>query len=78
MTNIPVQLNTESRLMSASRSTCIANMGLMGNPYVTRGSYLIQPDQHGIAYLPMFNCANPAYINSLAAKHEETQTKAVL
>ena len=62
---------------------------------------MIQPDKHGIAYVPMFNCApydieiqrndfvavienvkgcsyeevNPAYINSLSEKHQETRTK---
>ena len=36
---------------------CIANIGLIDNPYVTGGPYLIEPDKHGVAYVPMFNCA---------------------
>ena len=50
-------MNTECGLVPSSGTTCIANIGLIDNPYVTGGPYLIQPDKHGIAYLPMFNCA---------------------
>ena len=55
-TTIPVQMNTECGLVPSSGTACIANIGLIDNPYVTRGPYLIQPDKHGIAYMPMFNC----------------------
>ena len=55
VTAIPVQANTESGLLPASGSACIANIRLIDNPYVTRRLFLIQPDKHGIAYVPMFN-----------------------
>ena len=100
-TTVPVQMNTECGLVPSSGMACIANIGLIDNPYVTGGPYLIEPDKHGIAYVPMFNCApydielqrnefvavienvkgcsyeevNPAYINSLSEKHQETRTK---
>ena len=96
-----IQMNTECKLMPSSGTACIANIGLINNPYVTGGPYLIQPDKHGVAYLPMFNCepydielqqnkfnavienvkgctyeeVNPAYINSLSQKHEETKQR---
>ena len=56
-TTIPVQMSTECGLVPSSRTACIANIGLIDNPYVTGGPYLIQPDKHGIGYVPMFNCA---------------------
>ena len=56
-TTVPVQMNTECGLVPSSGTACIANIGLIDNPYITRGLYLIQPDKHGIAYVPMFNCA---------------------
>jgi len=100
-TTVPVQMNTECGLVPSSGTACIANIGLIDNPYVTGGPYLIEPDKHGITYVPMFNCApydielqrnefvavienvkgcsyeevNPAYINILSEKHQETRTK---
>ena len=56
-TTVPVQMNTKCGLVPSSRTACIANIGLIDNPLVTRGPYLIQLDKHGIAYVPMFNCA---------------------
>ena len=50
-------MNTECGLVTSSGTACIANIGLIDNPYFTGGLYLIQPDKHGVAYLPMFNCA---------------------
>ena len=48
---------SECGLVPSSGTACIANIGLIDNLYVTGGPYLIQPDKHGVAYLPMFNCA---------------------
>ena len=42
--------------MPTSGSACIANIGLIDNPYITGGPCLIQPDKHGITYFLMFNC----------------------
>ena len=56
-TTVPVQMNTECGLVPSSGMACIANIGLIDNPYVTGGPYLIQPDKHGVAYVLMFNCA---------------------
>ena len=47
-------MNTECGLVPSSGTACIANIGLIDNPYVT---YLIEPDKNGVAYVPMFNCA---------------------
>ena len=55
-TNVLVQMNTECGLVSSSGTACIANIGFIDNPYVTGGLYLIQPDKHGVGYVPMFNC----------------------
>ena len=49
-------MNTKCGLVPSSGTACIANIGLMDNPYVTRGQYLVQPDKHGGVYVPMFNC----------------------
>ena len=56
-TTVPIQMNTECGLVPSSGMACIANIGLIDNPYVTGGPYLIEPDKHGVAYVPMFNCA---------------------
>ena len=56
-TTVPVQLNMECGMVPSSGFACIANIRLIDNPYLTGGPYLIQPDKHGIAYVPMFNCA---------------------
>ena len=100
-TTVPVQMNTECGLVPSTGTACMANISLIDNPYVMGGPYLIQPDKHGIAYVPMFNCTpydielpqnkfvavinnvkgctyeevNPAYINRLSEKHEETKQK---
>ena len=100
-TTVLVQMNTECGLVPSSGTACIANIGLIDNPYLMGGLYTIQPGKHGVAYVPMFNCApydielqrnefvavienvkgctyeevNPAYINSLSQKHEETKQK---
>ena len=50
-------MNTKCGLVPSSGTACITNIGLIDNPYVTGGPYLIQPDKHGVAYVPMFNCA---------------------
>ena len=50
-------MKTECGLVPSSGTTCIANIGLIDNRYVTGGPYLIQLDKHGVAYVPMFNCA---------------------
>ena len=55
-TTVPVQMNTECGLMPSTGTACIASIGLIDNPYVKGGPYLIQPDKHGIVYVPMFNC----------------------
>ena len=45
-TTVPVQMNTECGLVPSSGTACIANIGLINNPYVTGGLYLIEPDKH--------------------------------
>ena len=49
-------MNTECGLVPSSSTACIANIGLIDNSYVMGGPYLIQPDKHGVAFVPMFNC----------------------
>ena len=48
-TTVPVQMNTECGLVPSSGTAYIANIGLVDNPNVTGGPYLIQPDKHRIA-----------------------------
>ena len=49
-------MNTKCGLVPSFGTAFIANIGLMENPYVTGGPYLVQTDKHGGVYVPMFNC----------------------